>query len=142
MGLYQSYKTSPKLEKEGVWREFGECRVLIARAGGTNQKYNAVMEKIGKEQGRALKAGLVSNEKAVAILSGTYADTVILAWETFKDGEYVSGIEGPEGDLLPFTPENVKATLLALPGMLMEIREIAEDQQFYLQSIIDGAAKN
>jgi hypothetical protein len=143
MGLYKTYQTSPKLEKEGVWREFSDCRVLVARAGGSNQKYNAIMEKFAVENKRALAGGLLSNERSMEVLLNSYVQSIVLAWETVVDGQYVSGIENPDGDdLLPFTPENVKNTLTNLPDMFAEIREIASGQQFYRAALIEGATKN
>jgi hypothetical protein len=148
MGLYDTYKTSGKLEKEGVWRDFGYCRVLVARAGGSNQKYNAIIEKVNKQQGRALAAGLIGNAKALAMLEDAFAESIILAWETNVGGDeanpvWKAGIENSEGgELLPFTVENVKATIHNLPDLFAEIRQVAQDQQFYRQSLIDEAAKN
>lgn len=149
MGLYSSFKTSPKLEKEGIWRDFGHCRILLARAGGSNQKYNIIMEKYGKDNLRALQAGLIGNDKAMGMLHDAYTNSVILAWETNVSGDdanpqWEPGIENPDGsgNLLPFNNENVKATLKALPDLFMELKATAENQQFYLASIIEGAVKN
>lgn len=147
MGLYSSYQTSPKLEKEGVWRDFGHCRIRVARAGGSNQKFNAFMEQIGKKHQRAIANDLLGNTRALAILEDAYVQCVILAWETNTGTEeepiWTPGIENPEGgELLPFNPVNVKSVIHALPDMFQELIEIATGLQFYRQSLIDGVAGN
>lgn len=149
MGLYNSFKTSPKLEKEGVWRDFGHCRVRVARQGGSNQKFNSFMERIGKQHQRAIANDLLGNTRALAILEEAYAFGIITEWETniadedATEPEWTPGIENPNGgELLPFTVENVKATLHALPDLFQELQEVAKGLQFYRQSLIEEAAKN
>jgi hypothetical protein len=147
MGLYNSFQTSPKLEKEGVWRDFGHCRVRVARQGGSNQKFNSHMERISKQHQRAIAQDLLGNARALVILETAYAETIITAWETNTGTEdepvWVSGIENPDGgELLPFNAENVKRTLHALPDLFQEIQEVAKGLQFYRQSLIDDAAGN
>lgn len=148
MGMYDSFKTSPKLEKEGVWREFETFRVRVARAGGSNQKFNAFMERVSKQHQRAIANDLLGNTRALAILEDCYSQTVITEWETKTGGtedapEWTPGMENPSGgDLLPFEPGNVKAALHALPDLFAELQEIAKGLQYYRQSLIDEAAKN
>lgn len=147
MGLYNSFQTSPKLEKEGVWRDFGHCRVRVARQGGSNQKFNSHMELIEKQHKRAIANDLLGNTRALAILEEAYAKTIITEWETntgTEDApEWSAGIENPNGgDLLPVTWENVKAVLHALPDLFFELQEVAKGLQFYRQALIDEAAKN
>jgi hypothetical protein len=149
MGLYNSFQTSPKLEKEGVWRDFGHCRVRVARQGGSNQKFNAHMEKVSKQHQRAIAQDLLGNARALAILETAYAETIITEWETNTNPDteaepvWVAGIENPDGgELLPVTPENIKRTLHALPDLFAELQEVAKGLQFYRQSLIDETAGN
>lgn len=144
--LRAQFKTSPKLETEGIWLELGTTRIRVARAGGQNQKYNAAMEKIGKIHRRAIENELLSSERSVAILREVYADTIILAWETdvSSNGEpdWQPGIEGPDGDLIPATRENILATFKELPDLFIEVKVAAEKMQYFAQSILDDAVKN
>lgn len=144
--LYGAYKTSSKLETSGIIRDFGFFRVTIARAGGSNQKFNALIEKASKEHGRALANGLITNDRARSMMATAYAEAVILNWETNVgtelEPEWKQGIEAETGELLPFNKENVISTLLALPDLFNELVSCASDIQFFRQSLLDGAAKN
>lgn len=148
MSLRSQFKTSPKLETEGIWLELGNTRIRLARAGGQNQKYNAAMEKISKIHRRAIENELLSSEKSLSILREVYADTVVLDWETNigteDDSKWVEGIEPetPGDDLLPVTRENIIATFKELPDLFLECKRTAEKMMYFSQSLIDGAVKN
>lgn len=147
MGLWDKFKTSDKLEKEGIVRDFGYCRITLARAGGSNQKYNAIMERISAQHQRAIQNNLLQNDKALALILDAYAEAVVLNWETNtgteEDPSWVVGIEPPNEDqLLPFNKDNVKMVLKALPELFAELRADATNLQFYRQSLVDGAVKN
>lgn len=142
MGLRDRFKTSDKLETSGISLELGETRLLLARAGGKNQKFNAAMARISKNHKRAIDHDLLSQDKARQLVFETYADHVILNWETLVDGEWREGIEGPDGDLLPFNRENVIETLNEMPDLFTEIKLTAENIQYYRQSLLDDAVKN
>lgn len=108
------------------------------------------MERVSKQHQRAIANDLLGNTRALAILEDCYAQAVITEWETnttpdkFDDDRiWAVGIEPPEGgELLAFTPENVKRTLHALPDLFGELQEVSKGLQFYRQSLIDDAAKN
>jgi len=148
MGLYDSFKTSSKLETEGVSLDLGFVKIQVARAGGQNQKYNAALVAINAKHGRALTGRLLPENKVREILYEAYADFIILNWETNTAPEaeapvWVQGIENPDGgELLPFNKENVLATLRALPAIFDEIKTTAESITFYRQSLLDDATKN
>ena len=148
MSLRSQFKTSPKLETEGVWLELGNTRIRLARAGGQNQKYNAAMEKVSKLHRRAIENELLSSEKSLAILRDVYADTVVLDWETNIGTEdnpnWVEGIEPetPGADLLPVTRENIIATFKELPDLFLECKRTAEKMMYFSQSLLDGTVKN
>lgn len=145
--LYGAYKTSNKLETSGIIRDFGFFRVTLARAGGSNQKFNSIIERFSKEHGRALANGLITSERSRVMLADAYAEAVILNWETNvgteTEPDWKQGIESADSDeLLTFTKENVKTTLLALPDLLSEIVETATSIQFFRESLLDKTVKN
>lgn len=145
--LYSKFKTSDKLEKDGVSLDLGFCIITVARAGGSNQKYNAAFERIYKQHKRAIDNDLLSNDKSRAMVLAVYADHVIINWQTRVGGtdeapEYQQGIEGPDGEILPFNRDNVLTTITALPDLFNEIKSTAENLQYFRQSLLDGAVKN
>lgn len=143
--LVNAFKTSKELEIKGVVRDFGFARITVARAGGANQKFNMIMERIYRENNRAIKAGLLSNEKSMKMLHEAYAEAIVLNWETNigEDGaeEWKQGIELEEG-IVPFTKENIIRAFNDLPALFLEVKEIAEDIQFYRASLLEGVTKN
>lgn len=147
MSLYKNFKTNSKLEQEGVLLDLGVVRIRLARAGGGNQRYNAAMEKISKQHGKAVEVGALENVRAMTILREAYADTVILDWETNTadvgdEPVFVRGIESEDGELLPVTRENVVNTLKALPDLFTTIQSTAQNMQLFRQSLLDDVVKN
>lgn len=147
MSLYSKFKTSTDLETNGIYLDLGFVRIKVARAGGNNQKYNAVISKVSKQHGRAFQHDLINDDRALAIMREVYADTVILDWETRVGGtdsapEFERGIEDENGEIIEFNRENVIKTLTALPDLLIEIKNTAENITFFRQSILDEVVKN
>lgn len=146
MGLYKKFKTSSDLETQGITLDLGVLRVGLRRAGGTNQPYNAAVARLAKQHGRAIQNDLLEDDRAKRMLYEVYADTVITSWETKVgpgDDDWLPGIEAPDGgDLLPFTRDNVIATLNNLPDLFIEFKNTAEGQQFYRAELLEATAKN
>jgi len=142
MGIYNKFKTNRKLETEGIFYEGDTYKIKLARAGGSNQAFNAAMERFNTEHGRAIKNNLLSNDKALELMANAYADTVVLDWQTKVDDKWQQGIEQPDGSIAPFNRENVVRILIDVPDLFMELQAIASNHQLYLQSILDSAVKN
>ena len=153
--LRKAFKTSSSLETKGVTLEIGNTRILVARAGGLNVKYNEAMMKLHKEHKRAVELDLMGEEKGRDLLYGVYAEHVVLDWHTNvndekKDGftgeplpeDWKQGIDDGKGGVIELTFENVKATFTELPDLFIEVKNFAENMQWYKQSIIDEAVKN
>lgn len=148
MGLYDKFATSKELETKGITLDLGILRVRLARAGGSNQRYNGIMERIQKQHKRAIENDLLSNEKGRDLLYEAYAEAVVMSWETritdegVEPAEYKEGIEQPDGSIAPFTKENVKETFKRLPDLFREIKDTAESMQFYRASLVEDSVKN
>ena len=109
---YAMFKTDKNLEENGIWLDYGDFRILVARAGGNNQKYKIRLAAKMKPYIRAIHNGTMSEEKAENILREVYTETVILAWETKNiHGDFVSGILDEENNIIPDTKENILKTL-------------------------------
>lgn len=145
MSIYDLYKTNVSLEKDGVALMFAEeeLRITLARAGGSNTKYERVIAAKAKPYKRAIQADLLSTDKANEILIKTFAEAVIVKWETRVNGEYKEGIE-LEGvqELQPATPENIVKVLKALPDLFEEIKAEATKLSNFRNMVREEDAKN
>lgn len=145
MSLRNKLKTNTRLETEGVTLQLDNTRVLLARAGGSNQKYNALMSKWLKDNRRAVELDAYSNDKFRNELAEFYADTIVLNWETEieRDGEktWVEGIEGEEPNtVVPFNRANVVAYFNEVPDFLNECKVFAENLGNYRADLLKGIA--
>jgi hypothetical protein len=148
--LYDLYKTDSNLEKLGKEVIFadGAVKIKLARAGGANQKFEKILTANSKPYRRAIQAELISNEKANELLMATYAEAVVISWETLvekEDGteEYVNGLmlEGSD-DIQPATKENILKVFKAVPDLFKEIAEEANKLTNYRSYEKEEDAKN
>jgi len=163
MSMYKQFQTDTNLEKTGVDLDYGDFIVTIARAGGANKKFEKALEAKTKSVKRAIQTETLDNERGKAILREVYAEAVVLKWavrvasdnkgkplEPLKlvaeadggDSVFVQGIEGPSGDVVPFTVENVAATFKALPDLFSDIQEQAQKVALFRQAVQEAEAKN
>jgi hypothetical protein len=148
--MYELYKTDSSVEKNGKELLFadGMIRVKLARAGGSNQRFEKILAANSKPYRRAIQAELITNEKANELLMATYAEAIVLSWETLvekEDGteEYVSGImlEDSE-DLQPVNKENIMKVFKSLPDLFKEMAEEANKLTNYRSYAMEEDAKN
>lgn len=125
MGMYDIFETDEDLENTGIWLDYGDFRVKIASAGQGNKKYVRYAEKALKPIRRAMQAGAVSNERSMAIMSDIYAKTIVLDWQVKGDAGWKPGIEGRDGEVLPFNKEEVQKVFEALPNLFIDVQEQA-----------------
>ena len=149
MSMYKNFKTSADLESKGIELDYGEFIVTIARAGGANNKFKRVTERMTKPYRRAMATNTMDNEVAENLMREIYAEAVILDWQT-KTGEtkeggrtFEKGIEPPTGDkLLPVTKENIVLTLKNLPDLFQDIQSQAQTVALFRQNIVEDDAGN
>jgi len=169
MSMYSQFATDTNLERAGIDLDYGEFRVRIARAGGSNKRYARVLETKMKPHRRALQAETLDPKRAERLLVESYAEGVILEWavsvvadakgapkeplvlasahlkKTGKEAPntvFVKGIESPTGDVLAFTVENVVDTLIALPDLFTDIREQASKAGLFREQALEEDAGN
>lgn len=147
--MYRQFQTDEAVEKQGIVHDFGDFRVTIARAGGANEKYNRVLEQRAKPHLRAIRAKQMDPKKADDLLRQAYAEAVIVNWEVVVERDESSlptkwqqGIEGPNGDILPFNKANVIQALAALPVLFRDIQEQANNDSLYLVHLREEAEGN
>ena len=140
--MYEYFATDEESEKNGVVIDYGNFRVTLARAGGANKKFQRVLELKSRPYRRAIQTEMLDPDVATKILLEAYAEAVVRNWEVKVQGEWRSGIEGPEGELLPFNEGNVLSTYERLPDLFDEHREQASKAALYRASLREAAAGN
>lgn len=127
MSLYSTFATDKTTETSGTWIDYGDARIKIARAGGSNRAYAKRLTAKTASKRRAIEAGALSDEAAQEIMVDVYAHTVVLDWETRVGDDLRRGIENPDGgDLLPVDPDSIQATFRNLPDLFADIQAQAQ----------------
>ena len=146
MGMYDNFGTDKTLEVEGVWTNYGEFRVKIAHTGGANKAYLTLGEQKMKPFRRAIENGTFPRDRTEILLFEIFAHTIVKGWEvnTGEPGEEIwsPGIEGPDGDVLPFTPANVEKTFKNLPALFYDVKEVADSIAAFRAADLEDDAKN
>lgn len=137
MGLFDNFETDRKLEKEGVWFDYGGFSVKMRAANAQNAAYTKLLEAKTKPHRRAIELKTISPEVERRLLMEVYAATIITDWvtETVKDGDKVQivGIEQKDShELLEPTEANFMKTLTALPALFPHLVEDASNKDHYL----------
>jgi hypothetical protein len=160
--MYKQFQTDANLEKAGVDLDYGDFIVTIARAGGANKRFEKVLEAKTKSVKRAIQTDTLDNERGKAILRDVYAEAVVLKWavkvkadakgkpleplQVAQEGDehtvFVEGIEGPNGDVMAASTENIAATFKALPDLFADIQEQAQKVALFRQAVQEAEAKN
>lgn len=147
MDMFSQFGTDDNLETNGIWLDYGEFRVKIARAGGANKKFLSYVEQKTKPLRRAIQAGALSEERSAALFYEIYAKTIVLDWQIAdgKKGEetvWKKGIHKKGGGVLEVTPENIVLTFKLLPNLFANIKEAAETMTLFRVEELEADAKN
>ena len=113
--VFDMFGTDAKMERSGIYLDYGSFRLLVARAGGSNAKFARVLESVSKPYRRAMELGSLSNEKAQEILTIVYARAVVLGWE----GE---GLVDQDGNPLEYNEKNVIWLFTQLPDLFADVQ--------------------
>lgn len=145
MSAYDAFKVDVDLETKGVVLDYGTFRVIVARAGGNNKKYDKVLENRSRPYNRAIQTDTMDNTKAEDILKQAYAECVILDWQVLVKKKWVSGIEDPTtGKTVDFNTANVLSVLRdpLLKDLWLDIRTQARNAALFRASIDEARAGN
>lgn len=117
---YAAYATNINLELEGVWLVEPSFRVKIARAGGSNERYNERFAALVKPHKRAIQLDRLSKEVDDDLMRILYADCVIMDWEVLDSEKSQPGKpvykarimhSFPSGEEVPFAKPEVMNVL-------------------------------
>lgn len=141
---YAAFDTDQNVEVEGVLVNYGDFRVRLARAGGSNTAYMSAFDR----KTRALRrTGSTSPQQMEVIAIELLAETCVKSWEVKKVTEsgtnWVSGIVHPQTlEVIPFSVTNVKEVFDLQPNLARALLNEANSQELYLKSALEEEAGN
>ena len=142
MSLYKDFKTSEKLEVDGVRFENGTYAYTLARSGGANKKFQKLFERLARPHRRQLDNGTLDNVVAERLMRQVFAKTVVIRWETLRDDEWVEGIELEDGTVVPATPDTLVGVFEDLPDLFTQITEDAKSTAYFRQAGMEEDSGN
>jgi len=142
MSLYSDFKTSKTLEVDGVRFVNGTYAYTLARSGGANKKFKKLFERLARPYRRQLDNGTLDNAVAERLMREVFAKTVVLKWETLRDGEWVEGIELEDGSIVPATPETLVKVFEELEDLFTQLSEDAKNIAYFRQAGMEEDAGN
>lgn len=143
MGLLQ-FVSDSDAETDGVWIDYGDFRVRLARAGGSNKKYMRALMKAAKP----LRGRDQDFETLHRIERDLLADYLIKGWQTKVDGQWQDGIEPLEQfaamehnqhGLIQPARQYFKQILEALPDLSADLQQAASAQSTYRKELEEAA---
>jgi len=144
--LYKMFGVDKKTEQEGVLVVYGDFRLLIARAGGANQKFRRLLQAKLKPYRHQLDNDTMDEKVSEQLLIQAYAEAVILGWESKVEAEdgtvtWAPWLATPDGNL-PFTVENCVKVLTDLPEFFKDIQQLSSKAALYRKAEEEADAKN
>lgn len=130
---YAHFQTSNNLEVEGVIIDYGDFKIKIARAGGSNTRFSNAMMKHCKPHRKAIQSGTINDKVWRRLLAQIYAESVVLGWDGMVDAK---------GKDLPFTVENCVKLFIDLPDFFDQIISEAENFRLFKEEEDEDLAGN
>lgn len=142
--MYAMFQTDEVLEQKGVELDYGWGVITVARAGGGNKRFARVLEAKSKPYLRAIQTETMDPEIAGRILMETYAETIIIKWQTRVEGELKVGIDGGPGvaKLLPVNTANIVGTFTTLGELFRDVQAQANRVALFRDVLLENASGN
>jgi len=134
VSIYDYFKTSESLERSGIWIDYGPAgSILIARAGGKNQKFNQVLQRENRQNKFKIDNDLMGEEEGRELLARVFAEAVVLDWENVRD---------EHGREMGCTRENILKLFRDLPDLFNDLQSQAQKVANFREKELEDAAKN
>jgi hypothetical protein len=132
--IYEKFATDKKAEQEGIMLDYGDgLEIRIARAGGSNIKFEKVVQQKFKKYDRLLKNDLLETEQMREVMREVLAETVVLGW---------NGVTDKEGNPLTFNKENCIQLFKNLPDLFEDVLEQSRKSALFKQTLLEAEAGN
>jgi hypothetical protein len=132
------FKTSSKLEQEGIWLDYGDFRIRVTRAGATNTRFKKLFEAKMKPHRRAVSAETLSNDIADRVTREVWSESIVLGW----DSKLGDGLIPYKGESYSFSAANCVQLFEDLPDLFIDVREQSMKLGLFLEGDAEGDAGN
>lgn len=138
--IFDMFETDVGVETKGVTLRYGKnIKITVARAGGSNTKYEKLVRQLTKPYRQMIAAaqsgnGTEQDSKVIeGLLQEAYSKAVVLSW---------AGVTERDGTPITFTPENVVDLFKRVPALWSEIQSFASNFVNFLSEDTDAVVKN
>lgn len=146
MSLYKTFQTDEAIEQEGILVQYDDVRFRISRAGGSNANYRRILGAKTKKYRRQIENQQLSETVARRLMAETYAESVVLGWDTNVGSEadpvWQPWILDSAGQKLPFSVDNCVRVLLELPELFADIQVMAGQVSNFRKQEMEEDSKN
>lgn len=130
----EAFGSNQEAERLGIWVEFHNIRVKIARAGGSNAAFEALVERKTRSYRRAgVSLDSLPPNVQKAISREAYAEAIVLDWE---------GPSTKDGQPIKYTPEAGKEAFERYPDFFTFVVSMATDASNFRAAALENEAKN
>ena len=127
------FKTDSSLETEGIEIKYGEHgSFFIARAGGANKAFNALMTKKLRPYRTAMQMGTMDDSVLESVVRECFAEKVVLGWDLVDS----------EGNAIPFSKQKCVELFNNLPDLFTDLMQESQRVANFVQSAREEDAKN
>jgi len=132
--IYDLFGMDDNMEKKGIWIDYGPAgSFLIARAGGSNQKFANILQAKPRPYKFQIDNELIDQKTGQRLMYEAFAEAVVLGWD---------GVCDREGNPIPFSEKNCVKLFEDLPDLFHDLREQASKLANFRQQSLEEAAKN
>ena len=136
---YAVYRTDPDIERKGILLEEPNLRIRVARAGGSNTKFQTTFERVMRPLRRAIQLGTLTEEVSLRATAQIVSESLVLSWETREapdSDNFVPMVFDPSlREFVEPTPANIEKALIAAPALCSHIFASAKDETLYREEI-------
>lgn len=139
MSLRKMYHTDTDLEQSGIEFQIGDATFRLARSGGSNRRYQKIMERLTKPYRRQIQSNTMDDKLAMSLAQEGFARGVLLGW----DGVTMDDL-GDDGndERAPFNVENAIKLFTLMPDLYSDLQVVSAERAVFLHEAAEEDAGN
>jgi len=124
-GVHESvlaaFTTDKATETKGKWIPVGPAKFLVARAGGSNTKFQKAIETAMRPYQRLIQMEQLSETEATKLTVKPFVETVLLGWENVRPATQDEDQEWVAGEPIPYSQEKAIEILTQFPDLFRHL---------------------